>query len=105
MRTDRSVTRMSSDRVAMRPIVDKMTDACENITFPCGRSKDMNNLNEYIYPKTYANFESNYIFGVDTFVNQNISWLKHWANNVCLLAQPVIKLPFRSLPPEQNNNT
>ena len=31
MRTDRAVTRMSSDRVAMRPIVDRMTDACENI--------------------------------------------------------------------------
>ena len=37
MRTDRALTRMSSDRVAMRPIVDRMTDACENITFPCGR--------------------------------------------------------------------
>ena len=27
MRTDRAVTRMSSDRVAMRPIVDRLTDA------------------------------------------------------------------------------
>ena len=44
MRTDRAVTvtvtekpiRMSSDQVGMRPIVDRMTDACENITFPCG---------------------------------------------------------------------
>ena len=26
-----------SIRVAMRPIVDRMTGACENITFPCGR--------------------------------------------------------------------
>ena len=37
MRTDRTVTRMSSNRVAMKPIVDRMTDACENIPFPCGR--------------------------------------------------------------------
>ena len=37
MRTDHAVTRMSSDQVAMSPIVDRMTDACENITFPCGR--------------------------------------------------------------------
>ena len=37
MLTDRAVARMSSDRVAMRSIVDRMTDACENITFPCGR--------------------------------------------------------------------
>ena len=29
MRTDRAV--------AMRLIVDRMTHACENITFPCGR--------------------------------------------------------------------
>ena len=36
MRTDRTVTRMNSDQVTMRPIVDRMTDACENITFPCG---------------------------------------------------------------------
>ena len=35
MRTDCAVTRMSSDRVAMRPIVHRMTDAYENITFPC----------------------------------------------------------------------
>ena len=37
MRTDRAITRPSSEPVAMRPIVDRMTDACENITFPCGR--------------------------------------------------------------------
>ena len=37
MRTDRAVTRMSSDKVAMRPIVDRMTDACEIITFPYDR--------------------------------------------------------------------
>ena len=37
MSTARTVTRVGSDRVAMRPIVDRMTDACENITFPCGR--------------------------------------------------------------------
>ena len=36
MRTDRAVTSMSSGRVVMRPIVDGMTQACENITFPCG---------------------------------------------------------------------
>ena len=36
MRTDRAVTRRSSDGVAMRPIVDRMTEVCENITFPCG---------------------------------------------------------------------
>ena len=36
MHTDHAVTRMSSYRVAMRPIVDRMTDASENITFPCG---------------------------------------------------------------------
>ena len=28
---------VTSDRVGMRPIVDRMTDACENITFFCGR--------------------------------------------------------------------
>ena len=32
MRTDRSVTRMISNGVAMRPIVDRMTDALENST-------------------------------------------------------------------------
>ena len=37
MRTDRDVTRMSSDRLAMRPIVNRMTDARENITFPYAR--------------------------------------------------------------------
>ena len=37
MHTDWPVTRMSSDRVAMSPIVHRMTHACENITFPCGR--------------------------------------------------------------------
>ena len=37
MGTDRAVTRMSSDRVGMRPTVDRMTDACKNITFPYGR--------------------------------------------------------------------
>ena len=37
MRTDHAVTRMSSDQVAMRPIVYRMTDARENTTFPCGR--------------------------------------------------------------------
>ena len=37
MRTDRVVTNMSSDRVAMTPIVNRMTHACENITFPHGR--------------------------------------------------------------------
>ena len=37
MRTDLTVTRMSSDRVAVRPIVDRITEACENITFPCDR--------------------------------------------------------------------
>ena len=37
MRTNRAVTRVSSKPVAMRPIVDRMTDACENITLPCGR--------------------------------------------------------------------
>ena len=34
MVADSAVTRMSSDRVAMRPIVDRMTDTCENITYP-----------------------------------------------------------------------
>ena len=37
MRTDRVVTRISSDRVAMRPIVHRMTNAYENIAFPCGQ--------------------------------------------------------------------
>ena len=37
MHTDHAVTRMSSDRVSMRPIVDRMTDACENITLPYSR--------------------------------------------------------------------
>ena len=37
MRTNRTATRISSEQVAMRPIVDRMTDACENITFNCGR--------------------------------------------------------------------
>ena len=37
MRTDPAVARMGSERVAMRPIVDRMTHAFENITFPCGR--------------------------------------------------------------------
>ena len=34
MRTDCTVTRMSSDRVVMRPIVNRMTHASENITLP-----------------------------------------------------------------------
>ena len=37
MHTDSAVIRMSSEHVAMRPIVDRVTQACENITFPCGR--------------------------------------------------------------------
>ena len=36
MRTDHAATRMSSEPVAMRPIVDRVTDACENITFAFG---------------------------------------------------------------------
>ena len=40
MCTDRALTRMSSDRVAMRPIVDSKTPV-ENITFPCGRKNDI----------------------------------------------------------------
>ena len=35
MRTDRAVTRISSDRVAIRSIVDRMIHVYENITFPC----------------------------------------------------------------------
>ena len=31
----RAPTRMSSDRVAMRPNVNRMTQARENTTFPC----------------------------------------------------------------------
>ena len=34
MHTDRAV---ASDRVAMKPIVNRMTHTYENITFPCGR--------------------------------------------------------------------
>ena len=41
MRTDYAVTKMSSDGVAMRPIVNRMTHACENITFPCGRYQEI----------------------------------------------------------------
>ena len=37
MRTHHAITRMSIERVAMRPIMDRMAGACENITFPCGR--------------------------------------------------------------------
>ena len=37
MRTDRALTRPNSEQVAMRPFVDRMTHACENITFPCDR--------------------------------------------------------------------
>ena len=37
MRTDCAVIWMSSEPVAVRLIVDRMTDACENITFPCSR--------------------------------------------------------------------
>ena len=37
MRTDGAVTRMSSESVAMRPIVDRMTNDCENITVPWSR--------------------------------------------------------------------
>ena len=33
MHTDRAITRMSSDQVGMRPIVNRMTDASESITF------------------------------------------------------------------------
>ena len=39
MRTDRTLTKMSSEPVAMKPIVDRMTDARENITFPCGKNE------------------------------------------------------------------
>ena len=34
MQTYSTVTRMSSDLVAMRPIVNRMAHAYENITFP-----------------------------------------------------------------------
>ena len=37
MCTDRAVTRMSSDWVAMKPIVNRMANVCENITFPYGK--------------------------------------------------------------------
>ena len=44
MRTDRAVTRINSDLVAMSPIVNRMTDRpCENTTFPCGRWQDPRN--------------------------------------------------------------
>ena len=32
-------SRMSNDRVGVRPIVNRITDVSENITFPCGRYK------------------------------------------------------------------
>ena len=35
MCTDRAVT--SSERVSISPIVNRITDACENITFPYGQ--------------------------------------------------------------------
>ena len=38
MHTHHTITRMSSVRVALRLIVDRMTHACENITFHCGWS-------------------------------------------------------------------
>ena len=34
---DHAGIRISSDRVTIRLIVDRMTDACENITFPCSQ--------------------------------------------------------------------
>ena len=37
MRTDHPVTWMSSDQVATRPIVDKMTHISENNSLPCGQ--------------------------------------------------------------------
>ena len=37
MLTDHTVTKVSSDWVAMRPIENRITHASENITFPCGR--------------------------------------------------------------------
>ena len=37
MLTNRAVTGMSSDRVPLRPIVYRMTQAWKNINFHCGR--------------------------------------------------------------------
>ena len=37
MHINRAASRLSSDRVVMRPIVNRMTHASESITFPCGR--------------------------------------------------------------------
>ena len=54
MRTYRAVTRISSEPVAMRPIVNRMTRACENITFPCGQQKRgvQNSLEVFIQRQT-----------------------------------------------------
>ena len=39
MRTDRAVTRMSSDRVAMRPIVDRQAPVKTLPSFAVGKNK------------------------------------------------------------------
>ena len=48
IRADPAVTRMRNGRVAMRPIVDRMTDACKNITFPTvGKNIGCENKNNF----------------------------------------------------------
>ena len=37
MHTDRAIIRMNREPVAMSPIMGRMTDACENNTFPCSQ--------------------------------------------------------------------
>ena len=49
MHTDRTVTRMSSDRVAIRLIVNRMTDTCEiGARWDAGRSMDCDHINYFL---------------------------------------------------------
>ena len=46
MFTNPTITRPSSEPVSMRLIVDRQTDAFENITLPCGRNKYLSHFQD-----------------------------------------------------------
>ena len=79
IRTDRAVTRMSSEPVAMRPIMNRMTRACGNITFPCGIVKEsLESLWYWMIP--YVSWGVK--LGLDTISSTHMwLWSKVWVSS------------------------
>ena len=74
MRTHRAVTRISSEPVAMRPIVNRITHACENITFP---SVSKNGVFRIVWTCSYRGSYQQIPFGfcanLSVFVSVSVS--------------------------------